>query len=200
LVRDSGERDVIPKSIQLIAGRTGQEYNQRKNRKGAYWEDRYHATAVETDRHLIQCLVYIDLNMFRAGAVTHPSEWAFCGYNEIQAPRERYALIDYEWLKRLAGFESMPDLAEAYRGWIDESVQEIRYCREGKWTESIAAGSKAFVEAAKERLGFKARGREVTGKDGSYELKEPPAPYSGILGHENDDLRPENVYFWDYEL
>jgi putative transposase len=62
LVKDDGDRDVIPKSIQLIAGRTGQEFNHRKNRKGAYWEDRYHATAVETDRHLVQCLVYIDLN------------------------------------------------------------------------------------------------------------------------------------------
>ena len=27
---------VIPNSMQLVAGRTGQEYNQRKNRKGAY--------------------------------------------------------------------------------------------------------------------------------------------------------------------
>ena len=34
LVRDNGDRDVIPKSIQLIAARTGQELNQRKNRKG----------------------------------------------------------------------------------------------------------------------------------------------------------------------
>ena len=74
LVRDNGERDVIPNSIQLIAGRTGQEFNQRKNRKGAYWEDRYHATAVETDSHLIQCLLYMDLNMVRAGVVCHPSE------------------------------------------------------------------------------------------------------------------------------
>jgi putative transposase len=52
LVRDNSGRDVIPRSIQLIAGRTGQEFNQRKNRKGAYWEDRYHATAIETDEHL----------------------------------------------------------------------------------------------------------------------------------------------------
>ena len=80
LVRDNGKRDVIPKSIQLIAGRTGQEYNQRKKRKGAFWEDRYHATAVETDDHLIQCLVYMDMNMVRAGVVNHPSEWAFSGY------------------------------------------------------------------------------------------------------------------------
>jgi hypothetical protein len=59
LIVDTGERDVIPKSMQLIAGRAGQEYNQRKNRRGAFWEDRYHATAVETGEHLARCLVYI---------------------------------------------------------------------------------------------------------------------------------------------
>jgi len=48
LVADNGDRDTIPNSIQLIAGRTGQEFNKRKTRKGAFWEDRYHATAVET--------------------------------------------------------------------------------------------------------------------------------------------------------
>jgi putative transposase len=35
LVKDTG-RDVISQSIQLIAGRTAQEYNQRKNRQGAF--------------------------------------------------------------------------------------------------------------------------------------------------------------------
>jgi len=58
LVLDSGERDVIPKSMQLISGRTSQEFNQRKKRKGAFWEDRYHATAVETDHHLVWQTIY----------------------------------------------------------------------------------------------------------------------------------------------
>jgi len=56
MVVDTG-KDVIPKSMQLIAGRTGQEYNQRKSRKGAFWEDRYHATIVQTNRHLMSCMV-----------------------------------------------------------------------------------------------------------------------------------------------
>jgi putative transposase len=72
LVINSGEK-VISKSLQLIAGRTGQAYNQRKGRSGGYWEDRYHATAIETGEHFIQCLVYIGLNMVRAGAGKHPS-------------------------------------------------------------------------------------------------------------------------------
>ena len=47
LVKDTGE-GVIAQSMQLVAGRTAQEFNQRKGRQGAFWEDRYHATAVET--------------------------------------------------------------------------------------------------------------------------------------------------------
>ena len=81
---DGGGRDAIQKSIQLVAGRTAQEYNRRKNRNGALWQDRYHATAISSDRHLIQCIVYIDLNMVRAGVVAHPSEWDYGGYNEIR--------------------------------------------------------------------------------------------------------------------
>ena len=40
------EKDVIAKSLQLVAGRTAQEFNRRKKRKGLFGEDRYHATAV----------------------------------------------------------------------------------------------------------------------------------------------------------
>lgn len=47
-------KNTIPRSIQLIAGRTGREYNLRKKRKGAFWEDRYHATAVQDGHHLLQ--------------------------------------------------------------------------------------------------------------------------------------------------
>ena len=71
LVVDGGGREVIPKSLQLIAGRTGQEYNQRKNRNGAFWEDRYHATAVSSDRHLIQCMVCINRLQTFDGSSSH---------------------------------------------------------------------------------------------------------------------------------
>lgn len=200
LVKDNGERDVIPNSMQLIAGRTGQEYNQRKNRKGAYWEDRYHATAVETDKHLIQCLVYMDMNMVRTGVVKHPIEWPFSGYTEIQAPRERYALLDYEGLREVLNFKTMDDLADAYRGWIEDAVIKGDLRRDGKWTESVAVGSASFVNATKEKLGMKGKGREVIGADGSYELRESPAPYKTILEHENGGLRLQNVYYWNNNI
>ena len=67
IVRDHKGEEAIARLVPLIAGRTGQEFNQRKRRKGAFWEDRYHATAVEGDSHLVRCMVYVDLNMVRAG-------------------------------------------------------------------------------------------------------------------------------------
>jgi hypothetical protein len=61
------------------------------------------------------------------------------------------------------------------------------------------------VGALKEKVppAFRAQresGGEVVGEHGSYVLREPPAPYSSILGYENDALRPENAYFWDRNL
>ena len=31
-------------------------------------------------------------------------------------------------------------------------------------------------------------------------LREPPAIYNGILGHEEDGLTSENAHFWDHDL
>ena len=197
VLRDGKEREAIPGAMQLVAGRTGQEYNQRKERKGAFWEDRYHATAVDADFHLIECLVYVDLNMVRAGVVTHPSEWPFCGYNEIQKPRQRYSLIDFEGLMGLFGIKNRNELREIYSGWLEEAMTRQSRGRERRWTESIAVGNEVFVRETKEKLGIRAMGREVIGANGSYELRDPEISYNGHFDPENGDLRQENTFFWD---
>lgn len=197
LVGDNGKRDTIPKSIQLIAGRTGQEYNQRKNRKGAFWEDRYHATAVSFDEHLFNCMIYIDMNMVRAGVVNHPEEWPFCGYNEVQSPRQRYSLIDYQRLISLLQMKDLEELQESCRNRIEQALASREQSRESKWTESVAVGSKSFIEATIKRLGIKARGRKVYGNNKSYELREPAVPYGANFTPKNGLLRSQNSYFWD---
>ncbi len=102
LVLDRGG-DEIAAGLQLIAGRTAQAFNQRKRRRGAFWEDRYHATAVDTGEHLARCVVYVDMNMVRAGVVRHPREWVEAGYHEIQQPRGAYRIIDRAALSGLLG-------------------------------------------------------------------------------------------------
>jgi len=190
IIRDDKGEEVIPQTMQLIAGRTGQEYNQRKNRKGAFGEDRYQATAVEAESHLSRCMVYIDLNRVRAGVVTHPSEWPFCGFGEIQNPRQRYSLIDYEGLMDLFGIRSMEEFKGVHRGWVTEALEKQGWRkRQPQWTESIAVGGEGFVRETKERLGAKAMWREVVGENGTYELRESLTSYEDDFGPKNLGLR-----------
>ncbi|RJQ78550.1 MAG: transposase [Desulfobacteraceae bacterium] len=197
LVVDGKDRKAIPNSIQLIAGRTGQEFNQRKGRKGAFWEDRYHATAVEDGDHLSQCIVYIDLNMVRAGVVSHPSEWPFCGYNEIQEPRRKNVLINYDRLRQLLGFDAYDGLKASHKGWVESFLNNGENRRNDKWTRSIAVGSKNFIRNIKTAMGVMAKGRKNVESGESYQLREPQIPYGNFFEAQKSAIDTENTCFWE---
>ena len=197
LVLDEEGRAVIPQSIKLVAGRTAQEYNLRKNRKGAFWEDRYHATAVESEQHLLRCLVYIDLNMVRAGIVSHPSEWSFGGYNEIQEPRRKSVLIAYQKLAEFSGFTAYDTFRKAHKELVSESLAAGINCRQTQWTESIAVGSKSFVDMVKEKLGIRAKGRKILENGGGFQLREDMGTYIANFDRKKDDIGAQNTYYWN---
>jgi len=196
LVSDNGNKDTIPRSMQVVAGQTAQEYNMRKKRKGAYWEDRYHATAVQADSHFISCLVYIDMNMVRAGVVSHPSEWRWSGCNEIQRPKTRYAIINYRRLTELLGIESLDSLKKVHRQWIEETLKKDRLIRDEKWSKSIAVGNKEYVKNIKDKLGVKVIHRQIHESSSGFELREDQVSYTADFDTENVRLRQKNTYYW----
>ncbi len=189
LVRDQG-RFEIAASMQLIAGQTAQRFNERKDIRGAFWEDRYHATAVDSDQHLARCMVYIDLNMVRAGVVKHPSEWETCGFHEIQEPPRRYRIIDREALAEALGLASSGELATMQRHWIEESLQGDRQ-RQPWWSEALAVGSREFVDRMHDELGVRARHRIIEAGTDGYVLRDPSASYRGQNPAENAALSIE---------
>jgi putative transposase len=177
LAKDTG-KNVISQSMQLVAGRTAQAYNRRKSRKGAFWGDRYHATAVQSDEHFFRCLVYLDLNMVRAGIVRHPENWPHCGYREIQCPPKRYRIIDQSALLEICQFESYADLQFAHQNWISEALQqEESKSRNPEWTESVAVGQRDYVESIQQTLGSRASGRQIIDLKSGYQLKEAAVLY-----------------------
>jgi putative transposase len=92
-------------------------------RKGAFWEDRYPTAAIESGEHLLRCQVYIDLNMVRAGAVSHPQEWVHGGYREIQGQRRRNRLLDPDALVDAAGMSTLQALADHHGSWVSEALR-----------------------------------------------------------------------------
>ena len=135
--------------------------------------------------------------MVWAGIVKHPVEWPFCGYNEIQNPPQRYSLIDYHRLIPLLQMKDIRELQESCRTRVEENLATRNQSRDSKWTESIAVGSKAFIEATIKKLGIKAKGRKIVGSKKSYELREPGVPYGVNFTPENSLLRLQNTYLWD---
>jgi putative transposase len=145
----------IPKSLQLAAGRVAQDYNRRKERSGAFWEDRYHATAIETGEHLVNCFTYINLNMVRARVVKHPRDWPFGGYYELQQSRERFRnqIVDWRAVLNLLGFNHLESLRAAQADWIAREFSSGKLERDAKWTENVAVGSQEYTTRILEKLG-----------------------------------------------
>ena len=120
--------------------------------------------------------------------------WSFCGYNEIQEPRRKNILIDYERLQRLIGARSYDELRSIHKGWIGEYLGDGVRIREEEWTRSIAVGSRSFIENVKALLGFRAKGRDVIEGCEGYQLREGAAHYQAPFEAGNDDIGPENTY------
>jgi putative transposase len=182
LVRDCGNGE-IARSMQLVAGRVAQEYNLRKQRKGAFWEDRYHATAVATDDHLLRCLLYIDFNMVRAGVVKHPGDWPEGGYAELQGERQRYQVTDREALLDLLGLRDHQELTLSRSLWVDEMCESMGASsgREACWTEGLAVGSVDFVRCVQGALGQKGSDRQIHHAAAGFVLKEADPEYQAGL-------------------
>lgn len=174
--------------MQSLQGDFAQQYNRRKRRQNAFWGDRYHATMIESGEHLWRCLVYIDLNMVRAGVVDHPGDWRWTGYAELMGIRRRYRVLDMPRLLRHLEAASMVSFRERYGRAIAEALGRHEFARNPIWTESLAVGSQQFVS----RVGGSVRNRmhvdiEASAEDVSVWIaKESSGAYSWFLGPKPD--------------
>ena len=92
----------------------------------------------------------------------------------------------------LLGFDNYDDLKDAHSRWVDSEMQADNRDKETKWTQSIAVGSKAFVEKVRGVLGYRARGRKIICGDDTYELREVITPFGNA-----DNLDSKNTFLWN---
>jgi len=153
----------LSRFMQSLEGDFSQFYNRRKNRLNAFWGDRYHATMIEFGEHLWKCLLYIDLNMVRAGVMDHPREWEWTGYQELMGLRKRYCLVDRVKLLEHLGAGSEESFRKNFTHGIGEAIARNEMVRDAKWTENLAVGSEPFVK--KVGLGIRNRMKVKLNKD-----------------------------------
>jgi len=153
--------------------------------------------AVKGGDHLLRCIVYIDMNMVRAGVVEHPDQWTHGGYREVQSPRRKCILIDYDRLKTLCGFDDFKSFQVAHRRWVKTAiVKNVRH-RESAWTRAVAVGSQSFVAKIKNQLNALAIGRRVLPATDFWELREDAIPYNPFIGGPEVEIGTDNTYLWN---
>ena len=71
-------------ALSLMMQAVGRSYvrafNQAHGRTGTLWEGRYRSSVIQTERYLLTCMAYIDLNPVRAGVVEAPENYPWSSH------------------------------------------------------------------------------------------------------------------------
>jgi len=81
LVLTPGEDTLgVGRLMRRLAGRHTRRINRLQRRRGTLWEGRYKASPIQTDRYLLACTRYVDMNPVRAGIVNAPQDYPWSSY------------------------------------------------------------------------------------------------------------------------
>jgi len=72
--------DALPQMMQAVGRSYVRYFNDAQGRSGTLWEGRYKSTLIQTDRYLLPCMAYIDLNPVRAGLVAQAADYAWSSH------------------------------------------------------------------------------------------------------------------------
>ena len=81
------EADGLPRMMQAVGRSYVQYFNRKQQRTGTLWEGRYRSTVLQTERYLLQCMAYIDLNPVRAAMVAGPQDYPWSSYAHYTGQR-----------------------------------------------------------------------------------------------------------------
>ena len=70
----------MPSMMQAVGRRYVRYFNDTKERTGTLWEGRYKSALVQSERYLLACMVYMDLNPVRAGMVDQAQDYAWSSH------------------------------------------------------------------------------------------------------------------------
>ena len=80
--------DGLPLMMQAVGRRYVRYFNDSQGRSGTLWEGRYRSTLIQTDRYLLACMAYIDLNPVRAGVVPEANDYLWSSHGHYIGQRD----------------------------------------------------------------------------------------------------------------
>lgn len=143
--------DSLSRSMQSLGRRYVGAFNTRHGRRGTLWEGRFRCAVIETERYLLDCMRFVELNPVRSGAVARAGDYAWSSARGHLGQGQDQLLTDHPlfWALGNTPFER----EVVWRCMLEQGMPEHQVAR---LTESAlkgwACGGDAFLASLKNRI------------------------------------------------
>jgi putative transposase len=146
----------ISSLMQSVGRRYVRYINRTYRRSGTLFEGRFKSSLVDSERYLLTCMRYIELNPVRAGMVDNPGDYRWSSY------RHHVGESDMAWLSEPQEYRHLATSSEAcalaYRKLFEQPL--VTYDIEAIRThlnKDCALGSSKFQDEIEAALGRRAK-------------------------------------------
>ena len=138
--------------MQDMGRRYVQYVNRTYRRSGGLWEGRYKSSYVQSERYLLACMRYVELNPVRAKMVKAPGEYRWSSYranalgaeDKLRTPHDQYFALGTTAAERQLAYRDLFSTAVDDPDWnlIRTATQQ-----------GVVVGDIRFAEMIEKRLG-----------------------------------------------
>lgn len=117
--------DGLPQMMQAVGRRYVRYFNDRQKRTGTLWEGRYKSTVIQTERYLLACMAYMDLNPVRAGLVPQARDYPWSSHGHYIGQRTDKLLTPHALIWELG---NTPFAREAaYAALVQSGIDPVQH-------------------------------------------------------------------------
>jgi len=161
LVINPGDNpDNLGKLMKRVAARQTRYVNRLEGRSGTLWEGRFKSSPIDSDRYLLACCRYVEMNPVVVGLCTDPAEyaWSSCCSKVARANTgskqlsPSYPWLDYDPLYLAMG-KTEEERRLCYRAFLSETVsdKEIEIIKHAVQRGQLTGGA-TFVDEIEKKL------------------------------------------------
>ena len=88
------EDNALPTGMQRLNNAYARNFNRRYGLRGHVFAERYHATRIETEEHLLTAFRYVVRNPVEANLCAMPADWGWSSYAGTIGLAEPFGLVD----------------------------------------------------------------------------------------------------------
>ena len=145
--------DSLSSTLKVVGSRYAQQANRKYQRSGTLWEGRHRASLIQTERYLLSCYRYIELNPVRAGMVEFPEDYQWSSYITNSRGEHSWLVPHQEYLS--LGITPIAR-QQAYRGLFKVQLDnhELNLLRKAAHY-SLPVGDDRFYRSIESELGMR---------------------------------------------